>query len=411
MKILVTSINFHPDHSGIALYSTDLPTYFAEQGHDVTMVTGFPYYPKWKKNDSDKFKLFRTEVFKKVKVLRGYLYVPHKVSTLARIIHEISFLVSAFVNFIRAGRHDCIVILSPPLLLGLIGTLFKKIWKAKLIFHIQDLQPDAALSLGMVKENIMIKALKKAEMFIYRKSDLVATITDCMYERLIAKGIPKQKLEIYYNWIDVKAASHIQQKGKFIGLYPTLLGKFIVAYAGNVGVKQGLDVLIDLAEATANYKQLQYLIIGEGADRDRLVDMASKKGLINLTFINFLNQEHYFEMLDDIDVSFISQRSKAGNLFFPSKILGIMAKSKPLLISADLDSELASVVNKAKCGYAAEYGDINKLQEYVCLMYTDRNALLNMGINSYSWVQRYDRNIVLSSFLSKIVLITKGSTL
>src|SRR5215208_4489340 len=109
MKILVSSIIFYHDHRGIALYSTDLPVYFEETGHDVTMVTGFPYYPIWEKRLEHRRKLFSTDEYRGVKVLRGYLYVPKKVSTFKRILHEASFSLFAFTNFLRAGRHECVV--------------------------------------------------------------------------------------------------------------------------------------------------------------------------------------------------------------------------------------------------------------------------------------------------------------
>ncbi len=403
MKILVSSLFFHPDHSGIALYSTDLAEYFAEMGHDVTMVTGFSFYPRWEKTKKDRYRLFSSEVFKKIKVLRGYIYVPKKVTTSSRIIHELSFLFSAFINFMRAGKHDCIIVLSPPLLLGLVGLFFKKIWKVKLVFHIQDIQPDAALMLKMVKEGLLIRILKKIEKFIYSGSDLIITISDGMYERLLSKGVSKDKLAIYYNWIDVKKASSIRPSGRFRGQFPQLKDKFIVAYAGNIGVKQGLEVLVQLAEATSENEKIHYCIIGEGAERDRLIDVALKKNLNNLTFIPFLNQEQYFEMLQDIDISFIAQRSQSGNVFFPSKILGIIAMSKPLLVSADLDSELSIVINKAQCGLVAPAGDIKSLEEHVNFMSMNPDKLLSMCNNGYLCVQQYDREVVLSPLLKEVL--------
>ena len=99
MKILVSSINFAPDHSGIALYSTDLPVFLAEQGHTVTVVTGFSYYPSWKKRSEDIGKFFAKETYLGVKVLRGYLYIPNAVTTIKRILHELSFSFFAFLNF------------------------------------------------------------------------------------------------------------------------------------------------------------------------------------------------------------------------------------------------------------------------------------------------------------------------
>lgn len=408
MKILVTSINFHPDHSGIALYSTDLPVYFAEKGHTVTMVTAFPYYPQWKKRKEDERRLFGKEIFKGVTTLRGYIYVPYSVTTLTRIVHELSFIFFAFLNFIRARRQDCIVIISPPLLLGLVGVFFKKLWDAKLVFHIQDLQPDAALSLGMVKESLLIKVLKKAEAFIYRNSDRVVTISRGMQEKLASKGVPENKLALFYNWIDVADASAPREKGLFRGEYPYLRGKFIIVYAGNIGIKQGVDTLIELAEATVENENVHYVIIGEGADKPRLIKIAAKKMLNNLTFLPFMGQNKYFEMLQDIDIFFISQRSGSGNVFFPSKLLGIMAHAKPMLISADLNSELATVICNAHCGLVAAAGDVNGLRKHVETALMDRARLRQMGDNGYTLVKQYDREVVLSSFLSDIIKMKAG---
>jgi colanic acid biosynthesis glycosyl transferase WcaI len=136
VRILASSINFYPDHSGIALYSTDMPVYLAEHGHKVTMVTGFPYYPNWRKRPQDCGKLFETEEYMGVRVLRGYLYVPRTISTFHRILHELSFVFLAFFNFFRAGRQECIVVISPPLLLGLVGIVFKYLWRAQLVVHL-----------------------------------------------------------------------------------------------------------------------------------------------------------------------------------------------------------------------------------------------------------------------------------
>jgi colanic acid biosynthesis glycosyl transferase WcaI len=403
MKILVSSINFAPDHSGIALYSTDLPVYIAEQGHAVTMVTGFPYYPNWRKRPEDQGRLFSTETYKDVRVLRGYLYVPRAVNTLRRIVHELSFNLFAALNFLRAGRQECIVILSPPLLLGLVGVLFAWWWKAQLVFHIQDLQPDAALSLGMVKKGLLIRILLRIEALIYRRSTWVATITRGMWERLVAKGVPQEKLGIYYNWIDVEATARPRPAGRFRSQHPGFQDKFLVAYAGNIGIKQGVDVMVDLAAALADDPGVHFLIIGDGADKPRLMAVAWSRGLRNLTFLPFLGPEPYLDMLQDIDVSFVAQKSGTGNVFFPSKLLGIMAMSKPLLVSADPDSELACVVRESDSGRVAAAGDIPALARAVRDWNTDRASLARIGSNGLQTVRQFDRKVVLQMFLDRIL--------
>jgi len=405
VKILVSSINFYPDHSGIALYSTDLPVYFAESGHEVTVVTGFPYYPNWKKRPEDGRKLFSTDEYRNVKVLRGYLYVPEAASTLKRMLHEASFSLFAGLNFLRAGRHECIVVISPPLLLGLVGTVFKFLWKSQLVVHVQDLQPDTAVSLGMVKQKRLIKLLLNLEKLIYRHASWIATITGSMRRNLAQKGVPEEKLALYPNWIDVAEVSKRKQnipQGRFLSEHPVAQGKFVVAYAGNIGVKQGVEILVRLAQASRSHEHIHYFIIGEGAARPQVEEYARSKALTNVTFLPFMSQERYFEMLQDIDVLFVSQKPGTGDVFFPSKLLGIMAMRKPLLISADLDSELSTVISNARCGLVSAPDDLDSLLENLTSLYEDKGLRKSLAQNGYEHVKAYDRKRVLSNFLAQI---------
>jgi colanic acid biosynthesis glycosyl transferase WcaI len=402
MKVLVTSVNFWPDHSGIALYSTDLPIYLAKKGYEVTMVTGFSYYPTWRKLPEDRRRLFASETYKGVRVLRGYLYVPQKVSTLRRIFHELSFVSFAALNFLRAGRQDCIVVISPPLLLGLVGVLFKWLWGSRLVFHIQDLQPDAALSLGMVKNGLMIRLLLRIEKFIYTCSDHVATITEGMRKRLFQKGVPPEKVGLYYNWIDVAEASIKRETGKFRSQHPAIKDKWLVAYAGNIGIKQGVDVLLVLAETMRAFDQVHFVIAGDGADKERLQKLAAAKGLTNLTFLPFLSQPDYFDLLQDIQLSFIAQRKGTGDVFFPSKLLGIMAMSKPVLISADQESELARFVRKYDSGLTVDAGEVDGLAASVRRLFEDPRLLAQLGDNALEAVRQFDREVVLGKLLGWI---------
>jgi colanic acid biosynthesis glycosyl transferase WcaI len=402
-RVLVASINFAPDHSGIALYSTDLPVFLVESGLQVTMVTGFPYYPTWRKRPEDVGRFFSAEDYRGVRVLRGYLYVPKTVTTAKRILHELSFNAFALANFVRAGRHDTIIIISPPLLLGLLGVAFKYIWRAQLVFHIQDLQPDAALSLGMVKPGPMIRALLAIERFVYAHSDLVATITEGMRERLIDKGVPEEKLGLYYNWIDVEeAAGTPRKKGAFRGAHSHGPNKFIVAYAGNIGIKQGVDVLVEVAAKLRDDSRFHFFIIGDGADKPRLMQVAAQQNLDNLSFVPFLSQQEYFDMLNDIDLSFVAQRAGTGNVFFPSKLLGIMAMGKPLLISADPESELARVIARTRSGLVARAGDVDSIVAHLRRVVDNPVELDEMRRNARTAVTEYDRSRVLGQLLQRL---------
>lgn len=405
-KILVSSVNFAPDHAGIGVYSTDWPVYLAEQGHHVTMVTGFPYYPKWEKQKQDHGVFFRREEFQKVNVLRGYLYVPRKVSTFGRLLHEFSFSFFAALNFLRAGRHDVIILFTPPFFLGMVGVLFKYLWRRPLVINIQDLPLDAAVALGMVKQGVVARAMLALERWIYKQADQVATISTQMLENVAAKKIATDRLLLVPNWIDVESAAQKVSKGFFLNAYPEVTGKFIVAYAGNIGVKQGIDILLRLAKSVENSPQFHFFVIGDGADKPRLEQLLRDQGNRNVTFLPFMPPTEYRRMLADVQAVFVAQRSGAGNNFFPSKLLGLMAQSKALLVAADLDSELAKVIEQSGCGLVAPYGDIKAMKENLTRLSAENYQ--QIGAAGLQHVKQYDRSHILGKWLREVCIVISG---
>lgn len=402
MRLLISSMTFAPDHSGIALYATDFAVYAAEQGHEVTMVTGFSWYPKWQKRPEDRRKLFRTDFYKGIKVLRGYLYVPKKVTTLTRMVQEITFLAFAFVNFIRAGRQDAIVLFTTPINLGLLGVLFRKLWGAKLIINVQDLQLDAAKSLGMLGKLPIVETMGALEKYSYRKSDLVASISTAMTDLIRQKGIKDEKVYLWPNWISVAEANGQGKQHAFRQKFPQYQDKIIVGYAGNVGIKQGLSVLIDLCKRFENQPDLVFLIIGQGGDIDNLKRYAQQQQVKNLDFIDFLSQEDYYHFLTDADIVFLSQKKDSGDVYFPSKLLGIMAKEKLIMVSADRESEIYKVVSSNKVGLSADFGDIDHMEHLLTDYLRDAPTYTSYKTNAYQFVQQYDRRPVLADVFSQL---------
>jgi colanic acid biosynthesis glycosyl transferase WcaI len=401
LKVLVASINFAPDHSGIGVYSTDFSTFLSEQGDTVTMVTGFPYYPSWKKHCEDKGVLFRKEVFKGILLLRGYLYVPHKVTPIKRIMHEATFCLFAFLNFLRAGRQDAIVVFSPPFLLGLVGKIFATLWRCPLVINIQDLPLDAATSLGMVNKGFVSKILNLMERWIYYNATEVVTISERMLDSVRTKVECPEKIGVIPNWIDIRCSQGIIS-GKFRKTHSILKDKFLVVYAGNLGVKQGLDCLLYLAKKMESDRRFHFFLIGNGADKSRLLKISDELQLHNTTFLDLLAPDAYKEMLVDVDLVFIAQRMGGGDNFFPSKVLGVMAQGKPLLVAADLNSELARSIVKWNCGSVVSYSDLNELVKQLKNLSEDNATLQNFGLNGFSSVNSFDRSYVLNKWRNKI---------
>lgn len=406
-KILVTSINFAPDHAGIGVYSTDFPLYLAEGGDAVTMVTGFPYYPQWRKRPEDFGRLFQRETYHGVKVRRGYLHVPKKSSALRRLWHEFTFCFFAGLNMLRAGRHDAIVVFSPPFFLGFVGLFFKWLWRCPLVINVQDLPLDAALALGMIKPGLASRIMTGLEGWIYRRADLMITISPTMMDSLRRKGVREAQLALVPNWIDVAAYAGQRKTGAFLASHPVAQGKFTVAYAGNLGIKQGVDLLLRLAAEFRTATDLHFFIIGDGADRVRLEGIAAELALPNLTFLPFMKPPEYRAMLAEVDLMFVAQRSGAGDNFFPSKLLGLMAQSKPLLVAADVHSELGRVIAASGCGALSPYEDLPAMVRNLTHLKSNPAALAEIGRRGHESVQQFDRATVLGNWRQRILALIK----
>jgi colanic acid biosynthesis glycosyl transferase WcaI len=297
------------------------------------MVTSFAYYPTWRKDPEDRGHLYRTDVVNSVPVHRCWHFVPAKVSALKRILHEGSFVFTSTLRALTLARPDVYVVVSPPLLLGTAAWFVGKVKGAPFVFHVQDMQPDAAVGLGMLKPNWFTRALYGLEAFAYRHAARVSGITHGMLNAFRAKGVPEAKLIYFPNAIDLKSDGPAPVRGEFRkrhGFSPT---EFIAVYAGNLGVKQGLDVLLQTAPLLRD-QRIRLLICGDGAQREVLSARAREMKLPNFTMLPLQAGSDYRALLMDADVCFITQQAGAGNSFFPSKLLGLLAESRPVVTVA-----------------------------------------------------------------------------
>jgi colanic acid biosynthesis glycosyl transferase WcaI len=203
MKIAVLGINYWPDETGIAPFTTGKCEYLASCGHKVTAFTAMPYYPAWEVPDSYRRRLFIREQRAGVTIVRSWLYVPKRLSSLKRIIHEGSFVISSFVRSIGSSgknRPDVLIVVTPPLALGLAAFVLSRKWKIPFVQHVADLQPDAAVDLGMLSPTGFTRVLYAIERLSYRKAAVVSTLTASMREKIVGKGIDSEKVILSPDW-------------------------------------------------------------------------------------------------------------------------------------------------------------------------------------------------------------------
>jgi colanic acid biosynthesis glycosyl transferase WcaI len=397
MRIIVWGINYAPEFTGIAPHSVALCEFLQANGDDVAMVAGFSYYPVWQKRPEDHATLYRTDLINGVPVHRCWQFVPGRVSALKRIFHEASFILTSTQRALSLPRPDVYVLVSPPLLLGVAGWLVGKIKSAPFVFHVQDMQPDAAVGLGMLKASWFTKALYAIEAFAYRHAARVSGITQGMLKAFRAKGVSEEKLIYFPNAISLEETEPPPARGEFRQGHGFAPEEFLAVYAGNLGVKQGLDVLLETARLLRD-SRIRILICGDGAQRESLEERVREMNLPNVSMLPLQQGRDYRSLLVDADVCFITQQAGSGNSFFPSKLLGLLAESKPVVTVAAAECELAHAVGEGKFGINVPPGRPQELAEVLDSIGQDAPRLSAYGAAGRVYVQQFDKAHIFSSF-------------
>lgn len=405
MRVVVWGINYAPEFAGIAPHSVALCEFLRGVGHEVEMITSFPYYPTWQKDPEDHGQLYRTDLVNGVPVHRCWHFVPARVSALKRILHEGSFVFTSALRALTLPRPDVYVIVSPPLLLGAAAWLVGKLKGAPYVFHVQDLQPDAAVGLGMLKPNWFTRALYGLEAVAYRHAARVSGITRGMLKTFREKGVPESKLIYFPNAIDLKSNEPAPARGEFRQRHGFTPAEFLAVYSGNLGVKQGLDVLLQTAPLLRD-ERIRLVICGDGAQREALAARAREMQLSNVVLLPFAPD--YRALLVDADLCFITQQAGAGNSFFPSKLLGLLAESRPVVTVAAPESELALSVREGNFGVNVPPGHPQELADLLDALASDPQRLAEFGAAGRRYVEQFEKGRVFKNFLGELAGVPQG---
>jgi len=321
----------------------------------VTICTGPPYYPQWRVPHAYRGKLVQREVRNGVTILRSWMFVPQSVNTKKRVLHEASFLASSFLRALSAPKPDLIFAVSPPLGLGLIASTLSRLWNVPYVFDVEDLQPDAAVELGMMSRGRITDLLYKVEWRAYSHAALISTLTEGMRQRIVEKGIEPEKVVLFppradrslYTLRERTDGSSFRQKY-------ALQGKFIVSHSGNMGVKQGLGVILDAAERSRERDDIRYVFVGDGAMRGQLQADARNRRLPNVIFLPILESSEFAEMLAATDIALVTQQRVVSDIVFPSKTVTLLSAGCPVVASVNSGSEVARAVLRSGGGLVVE---------------------------------------------------------
>jgi glycosyltransferase involved in cell wall biosynthesis len=383
MKILIVADVYPPEVSSASHLIKELAEGLKKRGHEITVATSYPRHYLVNDGKKEEFGIFSKE--NGINVLRVKTLPLHKVNFIIRGISQLilPFLFfSKIKKFVKKGEIDAVIIYSPPLTMGLVGKMVKRRYGAKFILNIQDLFPQNAIDLGILKgwkHKPAIWIFEWIEKIVYKNADKITFHSDGGRRFLVEKkNVPESKIITLQNWVDLEPYRHLDKNLSFRKKYG-LEGKFIFLFAGIMGPAQGLDFLVEIARKVSDLKDVVFLLVGDGTEKQTVEKLVDKYNLKNMAIKPFISKEEYPSLVKDADVGLVCLSSKNKTPFTPGKFLGYMAAGLPVLAFLNKESDAFGLVKRTGCGYAVESGDFEKAEEVVRKMAGGKEDLKRMG--------------------------------
>lgn len=342
-------MNYRPEIISTGKYAFELCEYLAGVGHEVEVITTAPHYPGWKIFPGYSAWRFSSENLHGVKVWRIPMYLDKTATGVTRLLMPLSWSIMATpVLLWRAlWKRPAIIIAVQPTITNAPSVILASVLcGARLIQHVQDLEIDTALAVGHVRASgSIIRFAYAMERWIMRRFDRVITISSQMRSRLIAKGLSADRVGIVRNWVDTSLVRPLGRPSIYrneLGIAPNT---FVIQYSGQMGRKQALHVIIQAAERLVEDQRFMFVLAGDGPMRAELEQAAVR--LPNMRLLPLQPTERLGEFLNLADCHILPQDRGVSELVLPSKLGGMLASGKRMLITADKDSELANFLGDA----------------------------------------------------------------
>jgi colanic acid biosynthesis glycosyl transferase WcaI len=308
------------------------------------------------------------------------------------------------------GSYDVVLTPSPPLTNGLAAFLLSRLRGVPYVYNVQDIYPDVAIRMGVLTNPRVIAFFKRMESFVYYRAAAVSVISEGFRRNLLGKGVPDDKIEIIPNFMDTDFVRPLPRHNGFSAEHG-LDDRFVVLFAGNVGMSQGLMKVLDTARLLEDHEDILFLIVGNGAAKPGLQDYAEDLGLENVRFLPFQPHEDLPEMYASSDVCLVPLRKGFTGESVPCKVFTITAAGRPLIASVDRDSDTYRFVEKAECGLWVEPENPDALAEAILTLYHDPDRRERLGRNGRAHVEaRYTPQVVARQYASLLERTAEGES-
>ncbi|MCB9103920.1 MAG: glycosyltransferase family 4 protein [Anaerolineales bacterium] len=415
MRILLLSLVFSPDSVSTSVLMTELALELKHLGHDITVLTTTPHYnvePEARQRQSLHKRwggLLHQSDCQGIPVYHAA--IPVKGSRVgARLLDYLRFhAISTLAGLTIANPYDVILAPSPPLTIGVSAWLMGLLRRVPFIYNVQEIYPDVAVSLGVLRHKPIIRAMEALERFIYARSQQVAVISEWFRRRLLEKGVADDKLVVIPNFVDTGFMTPQPRRNPLAATHH-LTDKFVVLYAGNIGLTQGFETILAAARQLAHLPDIQFLIVGDGARRTWLETQLAEQSWPNIKLLPYQPRSVVPQLYGASDLCLVPLKRGTAQETFPSKIYTIMAAGRPVVASADANSELAWVVNEAGCGWDIPPDDAGAMAAAIEYAYRRPELLSQKGHNGRRYVvAHHSRQAVARQYDALIRAVAGGS--
>lgn len=413
MKILFVSQHYPPEMGALAGRAAELSRHWAAAGHCASVLTGFPNHPSGviTPEYSDRFRrLFYREQVDGVDVVRTWLLPYPNRKPIERILNYGSFFVSATIRGAFLDRPDVVIGTSPPLPIAMAGYNIARLKRVPFIFEVRDLWPESLEGVGLGSDKSSIyRTVASIVRYLYEHSDHIVVVTPAFKDYLHEKwGVPLSKISVVVNGVEtnhfIPAAPSEELRKEF-----RIAGKFVVSYIGTMGMAHGLETLLDVAEGLRSISEIAVLMVGDGGNREHLMQMTAQRNLQNVVFAGQQPRERVPAIVNASDVCLVLLKNEAVfKTVIPTKMLEFMSCGRPVVLSVGGQAE--RILNEAAGGISVEPGNAGAIAEAVRALYADPALRLRCGESGRRFIiDRMARESTASQYLDVLARITGKS--
>lgn len=400
MHILFLTDNFPPEVNAPASRTFEHCREWVKAGHQVTVITGAPNFPKGRVFDGYRNRMWQKETMAGIRVIRVWTYITANEGFAKRTLDYLSFMATGFLASLFVRQVDVVVGTSPQFFTvcaAYVTSLFKRVpW----VFELRDLWPESIRVVGAMKESKLLDRLERLELFLYQKSNVIISVTNAFRTSLIQRGVDSNKIKVVTNGVDVNRFSPRDKDEDLLQQYE-LQGKFVAGYIGTHGLAHALETLLDAARTLKSLPggdRFRFILLGDGANKAALLEYAKAEGLDNVIFVDSVPKDQVVRYWSLLDVSIIHlKKDELFTTVIPSKLFECMGMAIPVLHG--VQGESAGIVEREDVGLLFEPENPEDLIEGLRRFADDPQLLGRFKANGPLAAQRYDRSALANKML------------